>query len=118
MGVGGEIVDLKFYRVSMMDKFVLGDRTTKPKAPYNILIQVDAKSYSDNSFAACKWNTEDDQVSLSWIRNGEEEVVDWSICQTAEKRVSYFFATFEDVENFTIMFPGGISVSLDSLEIE
>lgn len=113
----GNKVDLLFTEIVAYSSYKFATQTIRPKAPYTILLAVEATTRYTPVNDAC-WKGDDIPI-LSWTKDGVKGSSKWGLCMSNESNdfVRYFFASYTEVEDLAITLPGGAKVSLDSLPI-
>ena len=108
-------LSLLFYEVETQKSVKFGGLTVNTKAPYDVWIGVKASIEYSEANDPCNWKG-DDKVLLNYVKNGNSEEKEWTMCQTdrSDGWVMFLFATYTSgVSNYEVVLPGGIKIPLD-----
>ena len=104
-------VDITISEIKTSKNIQFGTNTFAPQAPYNLLLQIEATSSQPQSI--CGWKGEK-QIELEYQHNGKKIQIPWGICisNSSTETVRIIFATFEGVENFSLLLPYGNKIPI------
>ena len=110
-------IDFLFSEVETMESLTFGSQINKPKAPYNMIIVIKAKTDHSDPQSVCDWGS---KVMLEYSRNGKVEKNSWDICGSTiiqdTKLIRFYFVTYKNgVADYQIVFPDGQKVPLKEL---
>ena len=107
------------YEVETIEKFIWADNTTRPKAPYDLLISIKGDINSSNTNAACEWKDYEGEVEIEieFKKDGKIESFGWALCQSNTGGwVKFIFATYsQGTSDYVLVFPDGVRIPLGNL---